>query len=90
MVGQALKQLPPAMHTDVPWWRVVNSKGTISPRGSIDALARQADLLEREGVFVRNAVQAGDVAVGPDEGGRVSLADYEWRPDQEAAARDEP
>jgi methylated-DNA-protein-cysteine methyltransferase-like protein len=49
-VGYALRVLPP--DSDVPWQRVVNKAGKISPR-SIDpthAVYRQRLLLEREGV----------------------------------------
>src|SRR5688572_5271069 len=47
-VGQALATLPD--DSDVPWWRVLNSRGEISLRGvgSIERLQRT--LLEREGV----------------------------------------
>jgi methylated-DNA-protein-cysteine methyltransferase-like protein len=35
---------------DVPWQRVVNARGEISPRGEPGAEALQRKLLEREGV----------------------------------------
>lgn len=53
-VGHALKGLEPG--TDVPWWRVVNSRGMISLRGGPGHLL-QRKLLEREGVkFVRDKI----------------------------------
>src|SRR5215831_2950853 len=64
-VGQALHKLP--ADSDVPWHRVVNAAGKISPRA--DALGHeelQAHLLRREGVrFV---------------GDTIPLARYRWRP----------
>ncbi|KAF1932675.1 uncharacterized protein M421DRAFT_1285 [Didymella exigua CBS 183.55] len=61
-VGVCLKHLPtpstdpnkksPAFHSgNVPWQRVINSKGGISPRGP-GAAGHQADSLRREGVEV--------------------------------------
>jgi methylated-DNA-protein-cysteine methyltransferase-like protein len=47
LVGYALHALPDG--TDIPWHRVVNSKGRISPR---PGAGRQRSLLEREGVRV--------------------------------------
>jgi len=48
MVGYALAALP--FDSDVPWHRVVNRKGYISPRGDGDASEVQRALLEAEGV----------------------------------------
>lgn len=45
-VGSALNRLDP--DTDVPWWRVINTAGSISHRGS-GALIQER-LLRREGV----------------------------------------
>ncbi|MDB5100238.1 MAG: O(6)-alkylguanine repair protein YbaZ [Cyanobacteria bacterium RYN_339] len=49
-VGYALRVLPE--NSDVPWQRVVNKAGKVSPRGVDPGLAvfRQRKLLEREGV----------------------------------------
>ncbi|KAH6616361.1 6-O-methylguanine DNA methyltransferase [Boeremia exigua] len=81
-VGVCLKHLPPpstdpekespAFHSgNVPWQRVINSKGGISPRGP-GAASRQADALRAEGVEV-------------DEDSMniytVNLKDYGWFPD---------
>ena len=65
LVGYALRVLPP--NSDVPWHRVVNAQGKVSPRG--DALGHedlQAVLLRREGVrFVDGA---------------IPLDRFQWRP----------
>ena len=51
----------------VPWHRVVNAQGTISPRAHSDSVRRQELLLQAEGVRF-------------DEQGRLSLRKYQWRP----------
>lgn len=48
-VGYALAALPPE-RDDVPWHRVVNAKGRISPRGQDGADSVQAARLRAEGV----------------------------------------
>jgi len=53
-VGHALRMLDP--DSDVPWWRVINSRGRVSIRGGHGPLL-QRKLLEQEGVeFVRDRV----------------------------------
>jgi methylated-DNA-protein-cysteine methyltransferase-like protein len=47
-VGYALSALGP--DNDVPWHRVVNAKGELSPRANPDAADYQLILLEGEGV----------------------------------------
>jgi methylated-DNA-protein-cysteine methyltransferase-like protein len=47
-VGFALSALP--AQNDVPWQRIVNSRGTISPRSDGGSNLLQRDLLEIEGV----------------------------------------
>lgn len=49
-VGYALRALP--HEHEVPWHRVVNKQGKISPRGSeiVDVVRLQRQLLEAEGV----------------------------------------
>ncbi|MCY4574382.1 MAG: MGMT family protein [Gemmatimonadetes bacterium] len=47
-VGYALSHLPPG--TDVPWWRVVNRRGTISTSRLNGLAQRQRAILESEGV----------------------------------------
>ena len=66
LVGYALSALPDGSR--VPWHRVVNARGRVSPRSSgsgHDAL--QAVILRREGV-----------RFGRD--GAIRLATYQWRP----------
>ncbi len=48
MVGYALASLP--NQSDVPWQRVINSKGKISPHGAGYGSAMQRLLLEEEGI----------------------------------------
>lgn len=48
-VGQALKTLPPEAH-DVPWHRVVNTKGEISMGGRVERPREQRRRLQAEGV----------------------------------------
>jgi methylated-DNA-protein-cysteine methyltransferase-like protein len=65
LVGRALRVVPAGI--DVPWHRVVNAQGKISPRG--DALGHeelQAHLLRREGVRLVE--------------GKISLERYRWQP----------
>ncbi len=50
---------------DVPWWRVVNSQGRISPRNNPFSEHQQRDLLENEGIRFKT-------------NDRISLADYGW------------
>jgi methylated-DNA-protein-cysteine methyltransferase-like protein len=50
---------------DVPWHRVVNASGGISPRARMESMLTQRMLLIREGVPLRR--------------GRVALARYRWR-----------
>lgn len=47
-VGYALHNLP--ARSDVPWHRVVNAKGEISPRSAGDSHELQKMLLEAEGI----------------------------------------
>lgn len=62
-VGYALHSLPE--RSDVPWHRVINAKGEISPRSAGDSHELQRMLLESEGV-------------GVDERGRIDLKRYRW------------
>lgn len=60
-VGQAMRTCP----AGVPWHRVVNGTGAVSPRGDGSGMLSQRLLLEGEGVrFAR---------------GRVDLRRYAWR-----------
>jgi methylated-DNA-protein-cysteine methyltransferase-like protein len=106
LVGQALKHLAPRLASPfidpaepergsnpdfVPWHRVVNSAGVISPRGSTRAVLRQADMLRDEGVrVVEGPRDEGGGAAGAGggeyfglagvEGGRVRLSEFGWFP----------
>jgi methylated-DNA-protein-cysteine methyltransferase related protein len=64
MVGYALAALPRGL--DVPWQRVINFKGEISPRVRGDGARRQRRLLEAEGIRF-------------DTRGRVNLGEYRWK-----------
>jgi methylated-DNA-protein-cysteine methyltransferase related protein len=50
MVGFAMAALRSGSHPDVPWQRVINSQGKISPHGQGIGSLVQRDLLEEEGV----------------------------------------
>jgi methylated-DNA-protein-cysteine methyltransferase-like protein len=66
LVGYALSALDDGSR--IPWQRVVNAKGRISPRGSGDPMAHfQRLLLRREGVAF-------------DKSGSISLSRFRWRP----------
>lgn len=68
-VGYALAAL---RDPEVPWWRVVNARGAISPRaGEAGPSLRQRRLLEAEGVVF-------------DDAGRIDLARYRYRPRSDA------
>jgi methylated-DNA-protein-cysteine methyltransferase-like protein len=66
MVGWAMAAVPAG--SDVPWHRVINARGEVSPRADGSGAERgQRWLLEREGVRF-------------DARGRVDLDRYGWRP----------
>ena len=62
-VGYALHNLP--ARNDVPWHRVINAKGEISPRSAGDSHELQRMLLENEGVEI-------------DPRGRIDLKKFRW------------
>ncbi|MDK2122915.1 MGMT family protein [Parachitinimonas caeni] len=62
-VAVALKAAP--TEREIPWWRVVNSEGRISPRGLDGSDDLQRILLEAEGIIF-------------DASGRVDLARFGW------------
>ena len=67
-VGYALSALPEASR--IPWQRVVNAAGRVSPRSGESPMAGvQRFLLEREGVKF-------------DAGGRIRLEKYRWEPEK--------
>lgn len=65
LVGYAMAALPDG--TSVPWHRVVNAQGRVSPRATPGAGALQRALLEREGIRF-------------DASGRIELDRFGWRP----------
>jgi methylated-DNA-protein-cysteine methyltransferase-like protein len=70
-VGYALHAL---RDEDVPWHRVINAKGEVSPRREPGCDASQRRLLEAEGVRF-------------DARGRVPLERFGWRPRRPAPGR---
>lgn len=64
-VGYSLHALDEG--SDVPWQRVINAKGEVSPRATPGWDGFQRHLLEEEGVEF-------------DEQGRVDLGCYRWEP----------
>jgi methylated-DNA-protein-cysteine methyltransferase related protein len=70
-VGYALAAL---RGLNVPWHRVINARGEISPRSNPGPEQLQRVLLEREGVRF-------------DAHGRVALAQHRWRPRARAGRR---
>lgn len=71
-VGYALHNLPDA--SDVPWHRVINAKGEISPRSAGDSHELQRLLLEAEGVEI-------------DLRGRIDLNRFRWKSPRRRASR---
>ena len=71
-VGWALSAL--AEDDDVPWHRVINAQGEISPRGGPEIVDLQRSLLESEGVEF-------------DRRDRVDLDRYCWVPGRRKATR---
>jgi methylated-DNA-protein-cysteine methyltransferase related protein len=71
-VGYALHALPDG--TSLPWHRVLNAAGALSPRAVPGAELTQRQLLEREGV-------------GFDLRGRVRLSAVRWVPRGRAASK---
>ncbi len=63
-VGYALHALPSG--SNVPWHRVINARGEISPRTSGDSHELQRLLLEAEGIVI-------------DTRGRLDLKRFRWQ-----------
>lgn len=72
-VGYALSAL--RTDSDVPWHRVINAQGRVSPRSSPGADALQRRLLEAEGVRF-------------EADGRIPLARFRWAPGDAAPWRE--
>ena len=68
-VGYALAGMPEEM--DLPWHRVVNAQGKISPRAHSQFHQLQYLLLEEEGIVFREV--------------RIDLGRYGWKPEQEGS-----
>lgn len=66
-IGRALSQLE--NNSNVPWHRVVNAKGMISPRGFDGCDDYQKILLEEEGVIF-------------NDNNCISLKEYQWKTDK--------
>lgn len=64
-VGYALHAM--TAERPVPWHRVINARGEVSPRSDPGSDVAQRQFLEREGVTF-------------DRGDRVDLARFQWRP----------
>ncbi|OTB04260.1 hypothetical protein M426DRAFT_321100 [Hypoxylon sp. CI-4A] len=76
-VGICLKHLPQDTdarhnHENVPWQRVINAKGIISPRSQPSGTRNQAAALEAEGVTVTTDA-LGELL--------VDFSEYGWFPD---------
>jgi len=65
MVGFAMASTPE--NQDIPWQRVINSKGKISPHGAGFGSALQRSLLEEEGIFF-------------DLENKIDLDQFGWQP----------
>jgi len=66
-VGYALKAIPLNRHYEIPWHRVINTKGYISIRNIPNAHSIQRNLLEKEGIIFC-------------EDGKIDLSKYGWFP----------
>ncbi|RYP08503.1 hypothetical protein DL765_008762 [Monosporascus sp. GIB2] len=76
-VGVCLKHLPEDPdarynHNNVPWQRVINSKGIISPRSQPSGARNQAAALQAEGVEVTTGA-LGELS--------VDFAEFGWFPE---------
>ena len=67
-VGYALNALPDDL--GIPWQRVINAKGQISPRANPIFEQIQQQILESEGI-------------GFDSQGRINLTQFQWIPGNE-------
>lgn len=74
-VGQALRATPDDL--DIPWHRVINARGEVSPRAMPGWDGYQRHLLEEEGIVF-------------DANGRLDLERYRWEPDGPPRRRGNP
>lgn len=72
-VGQALREAPEGV--DLPWQRVINARGEVSPRGGLGL---------EEGLQ-RHLLQEEDVVF--DSRGRIDLDRFGWDPDARPPSR---
>ena len=73
LAGTALRETPEGL--DLPWQRVINAGGKVSPRGGLSvAEGYQRHLLEEEGVVFSAS-------------GRVDLERFGWNPDAKPPRR---
>ena len=72
-MGYALAALPES-RVDIPWQRVINSRGEVSPRARSGVHRFQQDLLEAEGVILH-------------KGGRFSVSEVTIRQEGRLVAR---
>jgi methylated-DNA-protein-cysteine methyltransferase-like protein len=72
MVGYAMAAVPG--DSDVPWHRIINSQGQVSPRSAGDGSLAQRAILESEGVVF-------------DSKGRVDLEKVGWREPRKRSSR---
>ncbi|KAI2611276.1 DNA binding methylated-DNA--cysteine S-methyltransferase [Hypoxylon fragiforme] len=84
-VGICLKHIPQDAdahynHDNVPWQRVINSKGIISPRSQPSGARNQAAVLQAEGVTVTTGA-LGELM--------VDLSEYGWFPNELPSEADE-
>lgn len=63
LVGYAMHKVPEG--SDIPWHRVINSKGEISKYGEDEWINYHRSLLESEGIVF-------------NESGRIPLKKYQW------------
>ena len=73
LVGRSLRETPDGL--EIPWQRVINARGEVSPRGGLGMEeGLQRHLLEEEGVVF-------------NPHGRIDLDRYGWDPDARPPAR---
>ena len=74
-VGYALAATP--IEIQIPWHRVINARGEVSPRSDGNRDSEQQGRLTAEGVV-------------PSKNGRINLERYRWKPGIEDGLDDDP